>query len=65
MKRYEPMMRLKLRRISKGYSQQSLAKMVGISQNMLSCYETGTCSPRRNTLNALAKALECEVKDII
>lgn len=65
MKQYEPMMKLKLRRIEKGFTQESLAKSVGISQNMLSCYETGTCSPRKKTLEALAEALECDVKDII
>ena len=35
MKQYEPMMKLKLRRIEMGYTQESLAKTVGISQNML------------------------------
>ena len=65
MKQYEPMLRLKIKRIEKGMTQQELADLVGIRQNLLSYYETGANFPRKKILDKLAAALDCEVKDIV
>ena len=65
MNNYEELRGLKAKRIEKGLSQQQLADMVGITQNALSCYERGISFPRRNMLDKLARALECEIKDIV
>lgn len=64
-KKYEPMMRLKLRRVEKGLTQKDLADMVGIGQGFISDYETGRYFPRKMTLDKLAEALGCEVKDLL
>lgn len=64
-KKYEPMMRLKLKRVEKGLTQKELADMVGIGQGFISDYETGRYFPRKTTLDKLAEALGCEVKDLL
>lgn len=65
MKHYEPMMRLKIKRIEKGFTQRELSKMTGIRENMISCYENGIYYPRKKVLDKLAEALDCQVKDIV
>ena len=52
-KKYEPMMRLKLRRVEKGLTQKELADMVGIGQGFISDYETGRYFPRKKVLAEL------------
>lgn len=64
-KKYEPMMRLKLKRVERGLTQKELADMVGIGQGFISDYETGRYFPRKKVLDKLAQALECEVRDIL
>ena len=63
--KYEPMLNLKMRRISKDLTQEELAVRCKISVNLISQYEVGRLFPRKKTLEALAEALECDVKDII
>ena len=63
--KYEPMFNLKFRRIEKGMTQEELAKKIDISPNLISMYELGKIYPRKPTLDAMAKALDCEVKDIV
>ena len=63
--KYEPMLNLKFRRIEKGMTQEDLAKKIDISPNLISMYELGKIYPRKPTLDAMAKALECEIKDIV
>ena len=64
-KKYEPMMRLKLKRVERVLTQKELADMVGIGQGFISDYETGRYFPRKKVLDKLAQALECEVRDIL
>lgn len=64
-KKYEPMMRLKLKRVERGLTQKELADMVGVGQGFISDYETGRYFPRKKVLDKLAQALECEVRDIL
>ncbi len=63
--RYEPMMKLKLLRISKGKTLTELSKSVGLHYNTLSDYESGKHRASIDNLQKIAEALECEVKDII
>ena len=58
--RYEPMVRLKIKRTEAGLSQEALAKRIGVTQNAVSAYEIGTRFPRKNVLDNLAKELGCE-----
>ena len=50
---------------NRGYSQMRLAKKANISQSGLSTIINGGSSPSATTLQAIADALECSVKDII
>lgn len=65
MGRYVPMVELKKRRKSLGLNQTQLAERAGVSQNTISGYETGERFPNRNILEKLAKALECEIRDLL
>jgi DNA-binding XRE family transcriptional regulator len=64
-RKYKPMIKLKLKRIEKGYLQSDLAKLVGVSQHSISTYELGYKFPRRNVLDKLAEVLECDAGDLI
>lgn len=46
-------------------TQYELAKMVGITQAMVSHYETGRCNPDLETAARIANALGCKVDDLI
>ena len=63
--KYEPMIKLKVRRIECGLRQADLAEKAGISSVLVSLYERGVIFPRKHTLDALAKALGCDVRDIV
>lgn len=65
MKKYTPMLNLKIMRIRRGMTQIDLAKKIGKSSNTIYFYESGWSAPRTETLERIAKALECDVKDII
>ena len=65
MKKYTPMLNLKIMRIRRGMTQIDLAKKIGKSSNTIYFYESGRSAPRTETLERIAKALECDVKDII
>ncbi len=64
-RKYEPMMKLKLKRVEKGLTQGELAKKIGVSQNALSMCELGVSFPKKKTLDKLADALECSIADLI
>lgn len=51
--------RVKNLRIKKGYTQEVLGAMVGISAKAISRYENGLALPTYNALISLALALEC------
>lgn len=46
-------------------TQYELAKLVGITQAMVSHYETGRNTPDLETAAKIAKALGCKVDDLI
>lgn len=53
--------RIKERRKIKRLSGASLAEEIGISQRMISCYETGTKKPSTKTLEKLSEILEVSI----
>lgn len=56
--------RLKDARKEKNYSQEELAKMVGVSRNTISSIETGQYSPTAKIALILCIALEKKFEDI-
>lgn len=61
----KPMLNLKLMRIRKGFTLITLAEKAGVNFNSISQWENGIHVPRAGNLQALAEALECDVKDIL
>lgn len=57
-------MSLQEKRKEKGFSQEQLASMVGVSRPFISQMETGEHLPSIKTAMALAKALDCSVEDL-
>lgn len=52
------------RRLEKGYSQTGLAEACGLTQQQISRYESQPVCPHIPTLQKLATALDCRVKDL-
>ena len=63
--RREPMRKLKAMRVLKGYTLQTLAEKVGINYNTINQYELGIHAPRTDNLKLIAKALECDISEIM
>lgn len=58
-------MRIKLKRIEMGLTQDELAAKSGVSRTTISLIERGVAeSTKTSTLEKLAKALECTVQEI-
>lgn len=55
---------IKAKRIESGYSQDSLAKLVGIGQPMMAQIERGTKIPNMLLGRSIAQVLECKVEDL-
>ncbi len=53
------------RRNALDYTQRELADKVGVTQKTISKFENGLEEPKVTLLVLLAKALECEVEDLI
>lgn len=53
----------KLRR-AKELTQKQLADLCGLAPCQICCYEKGDTMPRWDTAEAIAKALNCTVKDL-
>lgn len=56
---------IKKKREERGWTQEFLAKAVGVKHNTISCYETGTRKPRGKVAKKLAAVLEIPIEDII
>jgi len=56
---------LKIQRIKKGITQMVLGKRIGVSERMISGYETGRNVPDSYTTTKLAEALECSQDDLM
>ena len=57
-------LRLRKLRTSLGLSQGQLAQALGVSQNVLSMWETETVLPRTRDLPRLARVLGCQIGDL-
>lgn len=64
-KRFEPMKKLKLMRVTRDLTIVELAEKTGINRNTINQYELGIHFPRRKNLKLLADALECLINEII
>lgn len=62
-KRYAPMLRLKMKRLEKGLTQEELAELVGVKKLTISNYERGERNPYRH-LDKIAEVLGCSVSDL-
>lgn len=56
---------LKKKRLSKNWSQQTLANKANVSLNTISNYERGNRCPRIFELRKIAAALGCSVVDLL
>lgn len=65
MHKYKGMKNLKIMRIKRNLTQKQLAEKVGVKYMTISYYEVGVRYPRRDILEKLAEALDCEIKDIV
>ena len=52
------------KRVEKGYTQDTLAKLAGISAAQMSNIEQGKNKPTSVTLYKLSKALECDFEEL-
>ncbi|MEV6833570.1 helix-turn-helix transcriptional regulator [Streptomyces sp. NPDC051133] len=57
--------RLRRRRIEAGLNQGELAEKAGISESYMSCLALGTRNASPRVLQRLAKALNCDVSDLM
>lgn len=64
-KKYEPMLRLKIKRIEKGLTQEELAEAVGVAKNTICAYEIGFRHPKKSTWEKIARSLGCEIEELM
>lgn len=57
-------LRMKSARVAKDYSQQDLAKIVGVSRQTISYIEKGDYNPTINLCIAICKALDKTLDDL-
>ena len=58
-------MQLKALRRERGWSQEALAKKVGVSREYIARLETGKHDPPLSTLSQLARALKVRVAELV
>lgn len=61
----KPLIKLKLKRIEKGFTQEELAKKIGVFRMTIYYYESGKRKPNSDMLVKLSDALGCKVDEII
>ena len=61
----EQLLGLRWVREARGYSQEELAELSGVTQARISLLERGRAKARRATIRRLADALECRQLDLI
>lgn len=55
---------IKEKRVAFGYSQERLAKIIGIGQPMMAQIERGSKVPNMLLGKSIAEALECKIEDL-
>lgn len=58
------LLKLKGKRVEKGFTQEELAKKLGISTNAYNLKELGKREFRTSEINTLLRLLECKYEDI-
>ena len=58
-------MSLKQRRIESGYTQKSIAAVLGVDQSTVALWETGKTMPRASMLPKIAKLCGCTVDELL
>lgn len=58
------LLKLKGKRVEKGFTQEELAKQLGISTNAYNLKELGKREFRTSEINILLRLLECKYEDI-
>ena len=56
---------LRKRRREKNISQSELGRVIGVTQSIVSSYESGVYRPTFECLLRISKALECSVDDLV
>ena len=64
-KRYQPMLKLTLKRKEARMTICELAAKTGLNYNTISQYENGSHRPRTDNIKKIADVLGCELKDIV
>ncbi|MET9122932.1 helix-turn-helix transcriptional regulator [Streptomyces sp. NPDC004528] len=57
--------RLTRRRVEKGLSQNALAELIGVTKQQVSAVSLGKANFSPETLAKVAKALDCEIADLL
>ena len=60
-----PKSQIKKTRLEKGLTQQQLADAIGVKQQHIQRWESGKFKPKTDKLVLIAKALNCEITDLI
>ena len=58
-------MKIKEIRLDRGMTQQQLAEQIGVSQQEVQRWEKGKFKPKTDKLVLIAKALDCDIMDLI
>ena len=58
-------MRLKQLRAGSGYTQKSVASLLGVNQSTVALWETGKTMPRASLLPRIAKLYNCTVDELL
>ena len=58
------LLKLRGKRVEKGFTQEEIAKMIGLSTNAYNLKEQGKREFRVREINALLKLLECTYEEI-
>ena len=58
------MKNLSILRENAGFTQENLAKMLGVDRSAIAKWETGEAMPRSDKLPDLAEALSCNIDDL-
>lgn len=55
----------KLARLRAGYTQQELARRLGVSESLIAKWETGRCRPSGERLEELARVLNANPEELV
>ena len=59
-----PGLKLKIKRIEKGYKQEDLGALIGVSRQAISLYERGKLSPKLENMKKLSSILNIPIEQL-